>query len=143
MDDLISRQVTIAQPENTCENTCEIARTANDCISRQAAIDAAIEAADEWDGGYNLTRASMIANAINNIAPSAQPEQRWIPCKKQMPEPDSWAIWCSKKGLIQVARWKEDAIDHFWPGQGFFELEDAVAWMPLPESYRGDEHEND
>ena len=80
--DLIGRQAAVAQPKNTCENTCEIARTANDCISRQAAIDAAIEAADEWDGGYNFTRANMIADAINNIAPSAQPERRkaeWIP----------------------------------------------------------------
>ena len=43
-------------------------------ISRQAAVDAAIEAVDEWDGGYNLTRADMIADAINNAVPSAQPE---------------------------------------------------------------------
>lgn len=42
-------------------------------ISLQAAIDAAIEAVDEWDGGYNLTRADMIADAINNALPSAQP----------------------------------------------------------------------
>ena len=33
----------------------------NDTISRQDARDAAIEAADEWDGGYNLTRANMIS----------------------------------------------------------------------------------
>lgn len=89
MKDLIDRQAAIAQPKNTCENTCEVARSANDCISRQAAIDAAIEAADEWDGGYSLTRASMIADAINNIAPSAQPERntgKWILAEDQNPE---------------------------------------------------------
>ena len=46
----------------------------SDLIERQAAVDAAIEAVDEWDGGYNLTRADMIADAINNAVPSAQPE---------------------------------------------------------------------
>lgn len=44
-------------------------------ISRQNAIDAAIEAVNEWDGGpNNLTRADMIADAINNAVPSAEPE---------------------------------------------------------------------
>ena len=46
----------------------------DDLISRAAAIDAAIEAVDELDGGYNLTRADMIADAINNTVPSAQPD---------------------------------------------------------------------
>lgn len=46
----------------------------SDYISRQAAIDAAIDAADDWDGGYSLSRrADMIERAINNL-PSAQPE---------------------------------------------------------------------
>ena len=45
----------------------------NDLISRQAAIDAAIDAADDWDGGYSLSRADMIERAINNL-PSAQPD---------------------------------------------------------------------
>jgi len=45
----------------------------DDLISRQEAIDAAIEAVDEWDGGYNLSRADMIEKAINNL-PSAQRE---------------------------------------------------------------------
>ena len=44
-----------------------------DLISRQAAIDAAIEAADEWDGGYDVQRAHMIEDAIKTL-PSAQPE---------------------------------------------------------------------
>ena len=45
----------------------------NDFISKQDAIDAAIEAVDEWDGGHNLTREDMIAEAINNTVTSAEP----------------------------------------------------------------------
>lgn len=44
----------------------------DDLISRQAAINAAIDAADDWDGGYSLSRADMIERAINNL-PSARP----------------------------------------------------------------------
>lgn len=106
----------------------------DDTISRQVAIENSFEVYTKDYGWCEVVGVDALLEL-----PSVQPEQRWIPCKKQMPEPDSWAIWCSRKGLIQVARWKEDAIDHFWPGQGFFELEDAVAWISLPEPYREEE----
>lgn len=80
---------------------------------------------------YSFVSKDIIEREINAI-PSAD---RWIACSERLPEPGSWAIWCSIKGIIQVARWKEDAIDHFFPDQGFFDLEDAVAWMPLPKPY--------
>ena len=40
-------------------------------INRQEAIDAAIAAVNEFDNSCNLTRSDMIADAINNAAPSA------------------------------------------------------------------------
>ena len=52
----------------------------NDLISRQAAIEAAIEAADEWDGGSNWQRAAYIKDGLWKL-PSVQPERprgRWI-----------------------------------------------------------------
>ena len=55
----------------------------NDCISRQAAIDAAIEAVDSWDGSTNIGRQKRIEKYINAL-PSAQ---QWIPCTPEtMPE---------------------------------------------------------
>ena len=45
----------------------------DDLISRQAAIEAAIEGADEWGEGYSDSRDEMITNAIDKV-PSAQPE---------------------------------------------------------------------
>ena len=44
-----------------------------DAISREDAIKTAIEAADDWDGGYNLTRADIIEKAIKSL-PSVQPK---------------------------------------------------------------------
>lgn len=53
----------------------------SDTISRQAAIDAAVEAADEWDGGYSRSREEIITLKLRML-PSAQPERKkgkWIP----------------------------------------------------------------
>ena len=51
-----------------------------DAISREQAIKTAIEAADDWDGGYNLTRADIIEKAIKTL-PSVTPQPKmghWI-----------------------------------------------------------------
>ena len=50
----------------------------DDLISRVAAIDAAIEAADDWDGGCNKERERFIRDALEQL-PSAQP--KIIRCK--------------------------------------------------------------
>ena len=44
-----------------------------DSIKRQDAIDAAVEAADEWDGGYSRSREEIITLKLRML-PSAQPE---------------------------------------------------------------------
>ena len=50
----------------------------NDLISRRAAIDAAIEATDSWDGVCNIGRQKRIENYINKL-PSAHPKKgKWI-----------------------------------------------------------------
>lgn len=50
-----------------------------DLIKRQDAIDAAVEAADEWDGGYSRSREEIITLKLRML-PSAQPEI--IRCKE-------------------------------------------------------------
>ena len=57
-----------------------LAEVGTDCISRQAAIDAAIEAVDDWDGGTNIGRQKRIEKYINAL-PSAEPQKirgKWI-----------------------------------------------------------------
>lgn len=43
-----------------------------DCINRQDAINVAIQAADDWDGGYNPERAEMIERGLKML-PALQP----------------------------------------------------------------------
>lgn len=42
-----------------------------------------------------------------------------------------WVIVTDGKN-ISVERIKKDAYDHFYPNGRWFELEDVVAWMPMP-----------
>lgn len=46
-----------------------------------------------------------------------------------------WVIVTDGK-TISVERIKKDCYDHFYPNGRWFELEDVVAWMPLPEPYK-------
>lgn len=54
----------------------------NDLVNRRAAIDAAIEAADDWDGGCNIGRQKRIENYINKL-PSAQSKIEPLTDKEQ------------------------------------------------------------
>ena len=49
------------------------AQERTDLISRQDAINTAIEAADEWDGGFSRSRDEIITMKLQTL-PSAQPE---------------------------------------------------------------------
>ena len=61
----------------------------------------------------------------------------WISLKERVPEDGTWNLFTNGKSM-SVERYKYDAIDHFFPPGRWFELEDAVAWMPLPEPYKGE-----
>lgn len=58
----------------------------------------------------------------------------WIPCSERLPEPDKevlvytyddFRVW----SLTRKMRWEDE--DGYWQ-----DLEDVVAWMPLPDPYK-------
>lgn len=61
----------------------------------------------------------------------------WIRIKDKLPDDGTWNVFTDGKN-ISVERFKADAINHFFPQGRWFELEDAIAWMPLPELYEDD-----
>ena len=106
----------------------------SDLISRQAAIDA-IER-----NSCNTQRAIDAVNAL----PSAQPEQRWIPCSERLPEEyGNYLISISIDGgepdigtinPNDPRGWSLcDANGFYWVASKGLEV---IAWMPLPEPYR-------
>ena len=90
-----------------------------DLISRQAAIEAAIKATDDWDGGYNITRANMIEKELNDL-PSAKPE----PCEDAV----------SRQAVIDAARKVHDIFEGEYdtrtPYGVIFDVQDAVCKLP-------------
>ena len=106
-----------------------------------------------WTGG--------VLEAIDAIEdlPSAQPEPQWIPCSERLPEKRDWCLgifeepdtgWINpipficdylhgkktkattKEGwILKECTDREEHIDYY------FNLK-CVAWMPLPEPWRGD-----
>ena len=129
---------------------------ANDCISRQAAIDV-IEAG-------RLTKLIDAETAVNGLKAllSAQPEPQWIPFvlrpatneeKEENPDLDYYLDGKLPKNgqkiliTVRVSGHEEVQSDEFYSDfdgsylDGQYEIgTEAVAWMPLPKPYKeGDE----
>ncbi len=117
----------------------------DDFISRQAAIEAAIEAVNEWFGAYSTVRADMIAEAINNTVPAAQPEQRWIPVSERLPEDGRQVLVYARSvhyalGKYDEMREADGTYKKQWvtfdAWKPFYTIKDVIAWMPLPSPYQ-------
>ena len=123
----------------------------DDLISRQAAIEDIREykvepnhCCDESEiKGYN----DGLDTAISALAtlPSAQPEQRWIPCSERLPEKDTcfYLATIANHGLkftttlpddVDVVRWDYDRRKGHNSWHWCTERT-VIAWMPLPEPY--------
>ena len=85
------------------------------------------------DGGYFGT----ILSEVTGELPSAQAEQRWIPCSERLPEPRI-DVWCNSD-MGQMVGYYEENVET-WYGRDYLELM-VTAWMPLPEPYRGGDEE--
>lgn len=127
-----------------------------DLISRQAVIDELREAENHAFNSFykGLVKAHKI---IANI-PSAQPEQRWIPCSERLPEKNG--RYLVTRGLnacgslwnrIYIANYSDlmgiKSIKIWWQGNvgksDFERLDDVLAWIPLPEPYRAERRTDD
>ena len=126
----------------------------SDLISRQAAIDALRYAqhrftvADEA-GGMGTVKWSedviyfAAAKRVLDELPSAQPEQRWIPCSERLPEvyKDVLICWDFKGNReVLIGNMYSDGTFHGYDDEYLThngrKYRKAVAWMPLPEPYR-------
>ena len=81
-----------------------------------------------------------VIDAIANAVVKKMQEPRWIPVSERLPEDGTWNLFTDGKN-VSVERYKSDALDHFFPNGRWFSLEEAVAWMPLPEPYETQESE--
>ena len=103
----------------------------DDVIYRQAAIDAMCESCSDWcDEGV-----CKKVSAIQKLPPA----QQWIPCSKRLPEIDELVLVTDDSGgvkTVDVDRCGqyECSEKRFW-----YYTQNVVAWMPIPEPWRGEE----
>lgn len=107
----------------------------NDLISRQAALEEIQglyppKVADESEAeAINRVGWECAINCIEAYLRTVKPAQQWIPCSERLPEEiGSYPVWTAR-----------GFGDHFstsyWDGKEW-NLR-VVAWMPLPEPYKG------
>lgn len=109
----------------------------------------------------NLINVTDAMNVLRDL-PSAQPEQRWILCSERMPEEHEWIgtkhFGTTISDEVYVTFEAPDGqrfTDHISFQNGKLSASDAermrvwykgakpVAWMPLPEPWKGEEDEAD
>ena len=113
----------------------------DDLISRQKAIEALRDAENHAFNSYY--QGLIKAHKIIADLPTAQPETQWIPCSERLPERADNVIICYKKGyhtlvstgiyLYKFKMWYVDVVGDL--------RNEVVAWMPLPEPYKGGDAE--
>ena len=118
----------------------------NDLISRQAAIDALIELyeyqrdIDPTEAADLVRRGICLAEKKIEQLPSAQPEQRWIPCSERCPEQSGWYLVSLKNGNVQKAWYRLAPINQggsYWRSP----IKRPLAWMPLPKPWEGEQND--
>ena len=141
----------------------------DDLISRQAAIDAICKEGTRLERNGTVAMCEIKQWCIDLLErlPSAQPEQRWIPCSERLPEdirpvivtwkntdPKSYYQYIVGKHFTGTAchkngKWywysstTEDMLAEYgrYDSEEFDEAIECIAWMPLPEPYKGGEQD--
>ena len=111
----------------TTPEDIDLDRMKDDTISRQAAINAIFGRSHE-----------IIKMRIGNL-PSAQPEQRWIPCSERPPkESGTYTVTAYNGATNRVTYAKYQKRLKRWELTGARAYWRVVAWMPLPKGYKGE-----
>ena len=113
-----------------------------DLIDRQAAIDALVAEARTVDSHYlESERIIHESDAVEVISmlPSAQSKTgRWIPCSERLPEEFGEYLVTKKAIGWNCEEYNSNDIAYF-DNEGFHKADKVIAWMPLPEPWKGEE----
>lgn len=87
-----------------------------------------------------------VYHAIDSI-PSAEPERKWIPVTEALPEDNRQVLVYAQSTNFALAKYDEMRESDgeykkqwvtFDAWKPFYTIKNVLAWMPLPEPWRGD-----
>lgn len=88
---------------------------------------------------------SLVSNeCFEELRSVKRPEPQWIPCSQKLPEEDKYVLICSEDDPEEeyycrmAVGWREDGYWNCWDDRADPRM-NVIAWMPLPEPYRGEE----
>ena len=117
-----------------------------DCISRQAAIEAINKYGSVWmeytevmsideiaERALKASKQSMIKilHDMPSVTP-ARPKSEWIPVSERLPEWGERVLTIDNDGDYEINHIMDDEYDEW-----FYDY-DIIAWMPLPEPYKAE-----
>lgn len=68
-------------------------------------------------------------------------QMKWIPCSERMPK--GTVLCCDDRGNMLVGLLCKDEAGYMAYGDDGQEMYNCVAWMPLPEPYKGEEKDEE
>ena len=127
----------------------------DDLISRQAAIDA-LEFGITYAKVFNKETGEVkelfseaneeLRKAVERIK-QLPPAQQWIPVSERLPFVDGeYLVTLTDKDgeWVSTAQWNTTFGGRWqdvFPDDGYRDIGNVIAWMPLPEPYKGEDHE--
>ena len=113
----------------------------SDLISRQELYhEMTVKSMELFENGltwHEFRRGFDFAMEFVQEAPSTEPEQKWIPVAERLPKDGERVLITHRDGVsfgwYNGSYWERGAPTNHRP------LETVIAWMPLPEPYRGDQ----
>ena len=107
----------------------------DDLISRQAAID------ETWKEP-SYTDPYNVLTEVRERIQSLSTAQQWIPCSEGLPKARRSVILSTKDWSGEGCYWETTEHHVIWKGYRWnatYWDDEVIAWMPLPEPYKGEE----
>lgn len=101
----------------------------SDSIDRTLAIATLVMAKET--GSLMCKELKGVIEVLNRMPPA----QQWIPCSERLPEDETVVLVCTEDEFMYLA---ERTCGNWEEITGFCSVNDTVAWMPLPEPYKGE-----
>jgi len=76
----------------------------------------------------------MLSAKLSMRLPSAQPEQRWIPCSERLPDKNGKYLVVGRQKAINILK---------FDGGRWYGKWGVVAWIPIPEPYKAESEDKE